>query len=285
LTQQAYEEPVMQNRAITTVSIQGTDLQRVEYKGETVVTFAQVDEVHERPNGTAGRNFRDNRKRFHEGKDYVRICADEIRRHKIIPLSSKAREDVIFLTKRGYLKLVKPMNDDRAWEVQGEMIDRYFMVEEIGLANVQKMVGSAREARLWLKQGLSIARMAGLSGNYALLSANQLALKATGFDVLEAMGSTHITSDEQEPVLTPTLLAERGGYRSGQAVNQLFTDKGFQIAVKDKKGKVVGWEPTEKGRQFAVWQDTGKRHGNGTPIHQLKWRASILDAVGAETAH
>jgi len=270
---------------ITTVSIQGTDVQKIAYHGEPVVTFAQVDEVHQRADGTASRNFRDNRARFKKGVDFIELTSDEIRRMSSDGVFPPRTARGILLTKRGYLKLVKPMNDDRAWEVQGEMIDRYFMVEEIGVGTVQKMVGSAREARLWLKQGLSIAKIAGLSGNYALLSANQLALKATGFDVLAAMGSTHVTSAEQEPVLTPTLLAERGGYRSGQFVNQLFADKGFQIVIKDKNGRAIGWEPTEKGKPYAVWQDTGKRHGNGTPIHQLKWRASILDAVNSETAH
>ncbi|WP_454917303.1 ORF6N domain-containing protein [Xanthobacter sediminis] len=113
------------------VSIAGTDVRVVTYKGEPVVTFAMVDAIHQRPDGTAGRTFRENRDRFIEGDDFVRICADEIRRHKIIDLSPKAREDVTFLTRRGYLKLVKPLTDDRAWEVQGEMIDRYFAVEKI----------------------------------------------------------------------------------------------------------------------------------------------------------
>lgn len=114
-----------------TISIAGTDVQQVLYKDEPVVTFAMVDAIHQRPDGTAGRTFRENRERFIEGEDFVKICADEIRRHKIMDLSPKAREDVTFLTRRGYLKLVKPLTDDRAWQVQGEMIDRYFAVEKL----------------------------------------------------------------------------------------------------------------------------------------------------------
>jgi phage antirepressor YoqD-like protein len=108
------------------VQIAGTEIQKIEYRGQQVVTFAMVDRVHGRPRNTAGRNFRENRDRFIEGEDFIKICADEIRRHKIIDLSPKAREDVFFLTQRGYLKLTKPMNDDQAWRVQGEMINRYF---------------------------------------------------------------------------------------------------------------------------------------------------------------
>lgn len=92
----------------------------IEVMGEPVVTFAMVDAVHKRPKGTARRTFNENRARFMEAEDFVKVCADEIRSHKVMPLSPKAHEDVTFLTRRGYLKLVKPMGDDRAWEVQGD---------------------------------------------------------------------------------------------------------------------------------------------------------------------
>lgn len=113
-----------------TVSIAGTDVQQIAYRGEPVVTFAMVDEVHQRAAGTASRNFRDNRGRFEEGRDFVELTADEIRRQSLHEVFPPRTPKGIFLTKRGYLKLTKPMSDDRAWEVQGEMIDRYFAVED-----------------------------------------------------------------------------------------------------------------------------------------------------------
>lgn len=39
------------------------------------------------------------------------------------------------------------------------------------------------------------------------------------------------------------------------------------------------WEYSEYvpiGAPYAVMQDTGKAHSNGTPIRQLKWDSSIL---------
>lgn len=50
---------------------------------------------------------------------------------------------VTLLTRRGYLKLMKPLTDDRAWAVQGEMIDRYFMVEQIAAGNAQIAIDAA----------------------------------------------------------------------------------------------------------------------------------------------
>ena len=50
-----------------------------EYKGQRVVTFKDIDLVHERPDGTARKRFNDNKKHFTEGKDYFSASVSEIR--------------------------------------------------------------------------------------------------------------------------------------------------------------------------------------------------------------
>lgn len=45
------------------VHIQNTDISVKEYRGQRVVTLKDVDMVHERPEGTARRNFNSNRNR------------------------------------------------------------------------------------------------------------------------------------------------------------------------------------------------------------------------------
>jgi hypothetical protein len=42
---------------MNTVTINNKQLPAVEYRGQRVVTLAMIDEVHQRPEGTAGRNF------------------------------------------------------------------------------------------------------------------------------------------------------------------------------------------------------------------------------------
>ncbi len=112
------------------VSIGGTDVRVVTYKGEPVVTFAMVDEIHKRPEGTAKRTFAENRERFMDGEDFTLVPASQRDEFRTFGIEVPNR-GLTLLTRRGYLKLVKPLTDDRAWEVQGEMIDRYFMVEKI----------------------------------------------------------------------------------------------------------------------------------------------------------
>ena len=107
-----------------------TDLTPIFYKDHPVITMSMIDKAHQRPSGTAGRNFRQNRDKLIEGEDYFRVCADEIRRHKIFELSSRAHEDINLLTETGYLMLVKSFTDDLAWKVQRKLVKGYFRAKE-----------------------------------------------------------------------------------------------------------------------------------------------------------
>ncbi|MDP3627112.1 MAG: ORF6N domain-containing protein [Hydrogenophaga sp.] len=109
------------------VTINETELQVIEYRAQRVVTLAQVDTVHDRPEGTAGRNFREHRERLIEGEDFYIASSDEIRRNnpKAIP-SAVRRNDVVLLTESGYLMLVKSFTDDLAWDVQRNLVRSYF---------------------------------------------------------------------------------------------------------------------------------------------------------------
>lgn len=89
------------------VHIQNTDISVKEYRGQRVVTLKDVDMVHERPEGTARRNFNSNRNRFIDGEDYFVVSADEIRTSRMFPISDNDFTNKILLTEQGYLMLVK----------------------------------------------------------------------------------------------------------------------------------------------------------------------------------
>lgn len=103
------------------IKINNQPLPIKEYNGQRVVTFKEIDAVHKRTPGTAGRNFRENRNRFIEGVDYYKLQIDEIRRFGI-----NSPNGGILLTESGYLMLAKSFNDDLAWQVQRELVNSYF---------------------------------------------------------------------------------------------------------------------------------------------------------------
>ncbi|HBE9110484.1 TPA: ORF6N domain-containing protein [Clostridioides difficile] len=113
------------------VLINNQELQVKEFNNQRVVTFKEIDKVHERVEGTAGRNFRENKKHFIKDEDYFYLEGKELSTIKQTTnfVGSNARE-LILLTETGYLMLVKYFTDDLAWKVQRQLVNSYFRVRE-----------------------------------------------------------------------------------------------------------------------------------------------------------
>ena len=124
------QQQVTECQCQSAINVSGTDLPVIEYQGKRVITFKNIDRVHQRPADTARRNFRQNRKRFIERKHFYHI--DFSKKDEFRPLGIRIPpRGLILITERGYLLLVKSFTDDLAWEIQEQLIDGYFRVKEI----------------------------------------------------------------------------------------------------------------------------------------------------------
>jgi hypothetical protein len=108
------------------VNIEGTDLRIREWNGQRVVTFKDIDTVHQRLGGTARKAFNRNKNRFQLDSDYFVLLRDEAYK----AFNCSAPNGLVLITERGYLKIVKPFNDDLSWNVQDRLIDAYFNARE-----------------------------------------------------------------------------------------------------------------------------------------------------------
>lgn len=113
------------------VTVADKVLDIVEYQGQRVVTFAMIDDVHSRPEGTAKRNFGVNKNHLVIGEDYLELGKDEIRSNLQDGVFSKFAATGILITESGYLMLVKSFTDDLAWKVQKQLVKGYFKAKEI----------------------------------------------------------------------------------------------------------------------------------------------------------
>ncbi|WP_195903745.1 ORF6N domain-containing protein, partial [Pseudomonas monteilii] len=140
------------------VTIHNTRLPVVEYRGQRVASTQMIDQVHERPDGTTRRNFNENRGRFVEGEDYFKVSAEEIRTHKIMPISNRAHEDFTLFTEQGYLMIVKSLTDDLAWTVQRQIVSNYFRPAPVPalpgdyITALEHLLASKRSEQLALEQ-------------------------------------------------------------------------------------------------------------------------------------
>lgn len=100
------------------------------FKGKRVVTFKDIDLVHKRPEGTAKRNFNENKERLIKGEDYFIIKPSDCEKYDFRTLEIPNR-GLTLITESGYLMLVKSFTDDLAWEVQRKLVNVYFRVNEL----------------------------------------------------------------------------------------------------------------------------------------------------------
>lgn len=112
------------------VTVADKVLDIVEYQGQRVVTFAMVDEVHGRPEGTARRNFTTNKSHLVEGEDFYLIDFSKKNEFRTYGIDIPTR-GLTVLTESGYLMLVKSFTDDLAWKVQKQLIKGYFKAKEL----------------------------------------------------------------------------------------------------------------------------------------------------------
>lgn len=110
--------------------------------------------------------------------------------------------------------------------------------------------------------------------NQLMLTVNKGVKNAVGIDML-ALGQVELVAPVQSQLLTPTLI---GKYLepplSGKKVNKRLEELGYQTRSNGL------WSPTSKGVGIgALFVDTGKCHGDGAPVRQLKWPVSIVDWI------
>lgn len=111
------------------ITINNNSLKRKLYNDNPVVTFKDIDLVHERVSGTARRNFYKNQKYFIENEDYFLLTIENAECTNFVHSNIPPRGQYLF-TESGYLMLVKSFTDDLAWQVQRQLVNSYFRLKE-----------------------------------------------------------------------------------------------------------------------------------------------------------
>jgi len=155
-----------------------------------------------------------------------------------------------------------------SYDLQAKVFDRMTELEE--QQKPKAVLTLLDTARNTFDNALHFAKTFGLEGNQALLSADKATERHTGFSPMRFM-QIELKKEEQTLNLTPTEIGKQlNPSLSAVATNRLLDALGYQ----EKLGSA--WVPTEKGKPYAVFLDTGKKHNDGTPVTQLKWLSSII---------
>lgn len=237
------------------VKINNYGIQVKEFNGQRVVTFKDIDLAHNRPEGTAGRNFRENRNRFIENVDYFEVNQpDEIRRLGIERPQGGTPTKIILITESGYLMLVKSFTDDLSWQVQRQLVNTYFRAKSLPV-DKQKEI----EARY----NNSLARRA----NVLLKIANSPEINPRYRQILQAQASAIVAGKPLLPLPEleqRTYSAEEIGEMLGISANAV----GRLAKKHNLKTEQYGKWYHDKSRYSAKEVETFRYYENVIPVLQ-----------------
>lgn len=238
------------------VRVADVDVPVMEYRGKRVITLPMMDEIHQRPDGTARRTFNQHRQRLTEGKHYQSVIADEFR--TLWPeLSWPRGEHAILLTEPGYLMLVKSFQDDRAWQVQEVLVEGYYRGLAAGPAS------GAIDVNDLLRKYRAIEKHQKMFGRTAAVQlARTLPIPCVPDD-----------AETERPAATPLAASTPASYIERFAADQLVRKVGHTIAAESVRSAYVAWckakrcevaTQTMMGRALADLGWTKARRGGRT---------------------
>ena len=255
---------------MNTLTVCNQEMQIKEWDSQRVVTFRDIDAVHNRPEGTARKRFNDNRHHFILGEDYYRITPSDYRTAIGGEMDTRQQNDITLLTESGYLMLVKSFTDDLAWQVQRALVNNYFRVKALAKPRKPRSKPEDVIARQQFKIARTFAETTGVPLGIAAAIAINVIEERTGLDyskwkmLLPARGESL-----QIPCHNATAIGQLLRL-SAQDANKCLEAAGLQI----KEGR--NWRLTE----------AGKAHGeeypyerNGHSDYRILWRDSAADTL------
>ena len=105
----------------------------IEVKGIRVLTTEQLARNYGTQPKILQYNFSYNKKRYKEGKHYIALQGEELKKFKAdleIQGNLKYAHTLYLWTEKGALLHAKSLNTDKAWEVYDYLVDFYFRVKE-----------------------------------------------------------------------------------------------------------------------------------------------------------
>lgn len=103
-------------------------------EGKKAMLVRDIAAIHGQPVYEINRRINDNRKRFKDGIDIIDFLNGSEPFRKFAEdngfIGSNRTQHVYLLSERGYAKLLKILEDDKAWEIYDELVDNYFNMRQ-----------------------------------------------------------------------------------------------------------------------------------------------------------
>lgn len=112
------------------VKVGSNNIPVIEWKGQRVITTAQLACIYETDTDNIKKNFQNNKEHFKEKEHYFFLTGDELKEFKNLvtdfPLVQKNAPKLYLWTRKGASRHCKMLGTDKAWEQFDELEENYY---------------------------------------------------------------------------------------------------------------------------------------------------------------
>lgn len=117
-------------------------------KDKKAMLVKDIALIHEQPLSEINRRINDNRKRFKDGIDILDLkqmgLSHLFSQYGFTKAQWGNANNIYLLSERGYSKLLKILEDDKAWEIYDQLVDNYFNMRQSIKENQPSLVAGKR---------------------------------------------------------------------------------------------------------------------------------------------
>lgn len=252
------------------ISVNNAQIRQLIYRGQPVVTFQMVADVH----GTTAQNVRNSYQRnaqyFEEGKHTFLLQADELKGLDMDNSLEVSHTVLRVFTEQGYYMLVKPMRDETSWRVQSEMAETYFRIQH-GLLPTTTVNRQRIETTQEIIELHTLLYDFFRCPRSVMLVEASKDMKKNGIDMPQYLlaSSDMDNIPDTDVYLEPTELGMRFGM-SGKDMNLRLRDMGLQARVNGS------WVATDAAD--GIWSRHNWTNGDKSG-YNMKWNLSAISRL------
>lgn len=218
-------------------------------KDKKAMLVKDIAQIHEQPLGEINRRINDNRKRFKDGIDILdlkKLDGFEPLSFGFTKQSASNSANIYLLSERGYSKLLKILEDDKAWEVYDQLVDGYFTMRAEAKVTKPRIDS---DKRLEIMSENAQTRKGTLLYRIAMQTKSETAKQA-----LLAKAAESITGEMTIPVLL------KKEYSAGEVAKKVHASSGQMVGRIANRLGIKAEQPGQN--EYGRWANSKSQHSD-----------------------
>ncbi|MFT8412664.1 MAG: ORF6N domain-containing protein [Schleiferilactobacillus perolens] len=220
-------------------------------KGKKAMLVKDIARIHGTTTKRVNELINRNRNRFADGIDIIDLLTSGYFKVVLNDLNFGSKEisnanNIYLLSERGYAKLLKILEDDKAWEVYDQLVDNYFNMRSAVQQGNPSIVANKR---LEIMEANAKTRRAGLLYKLAMATKSESSSEA-----MLALAAKELTGEMTIPVL------KQKEYSAGEAAKKLGISSGQKVG---KIANKIGIKAEQPGQnEYGRWTNSKSRYSD-----------------------